>query len=746
MLFNFLSASMVDNIKDTISKLAESVTLDNLSMLALILTGATIITAFVITRFSIEVRTARAIKNINRYLEETPFIDDDNLVEFNKIMKTIPKPMRHEWQQYVLNRSEKPSKYLSQENCLERPFKTSAYAQTIDISYSFINILALLVLTLSLSKLSTATEQLGYVLYNAFMIPALIFVFGTLFRVFLIWIQKVLVSDIYYNFTEFTKKIDKACESMPNFIDYEILFSRKEIKNGIPVLQEYLEQRTLYEEEQIKKAKESEILHDRYNFKGLEIGGALVMERAMKESEFYIGNKRRLEQELDQLESEKDNYKRSYLESQKTDQRKLRDINESLSRLQDSLKSATNKIDGNYIRKQQAEEVKKMQEIEKSLNEVETRYKKDVSTVDGKINEVKKELEEKRTYLEKAITQEFGEYSKKVYDELEKVAGDRNQVKIDEYEKERDEAVKTLEERENLYSELEVLYNEKVTLSDALAEDVDLKNKAIEEINEDFRRLKQKKVVERYFDANGHEFFYDKEGNPYYHDEKGKTVYYEDDDVLEEEVEEAFDGHAIKKESAAESSKQKTKKEMKADKDELREMISELENSTIKLQNEMTTLQEAKKLAEDERNALEVANRNANLEKERILIENEKLKQKMEKGAEVKKEAVKKTATKKAATKKATTKKAATKKTTTKKAATKKTTTTKKAAPKKATTTKKAASKTTAKKTTTKKTTTKKAAPKKTTTKKTVSKKRIDDELTDLLKIISAEDAKKTKR
>lgn len=48
-------------------------------------------------------------------------------------------------------------------------------------------------------------------------------------------------SELYQTFHIFNRFIDKAVSTMPSYVDFEVLFTAKEIKRGIPVLNEYIE-------------------------------------------------------------------------------------------------------------------------------------------------------------------------------------------------------------------------------------------------------------------------------------------------------------------------------------------------------------------------------------------------------------------------------------------------------------------------------------------------------------------------
>ena len=120
-----------ESIVQTIGEWSSKIGLDWIVVAGLALVMLTIIISFIATEFSIEVKTAKAINSINKYLELNPFINEENLVEFNKLMKSIPAPLRVQWQQYMVNRDKKPSEFFTEHNCIDKPFKASGYMRQI---------------------------------------------------------------------------------------------------------------------------------------------------------------------------------------------------------------------------------------------------------------------------------------------------------------------------------------------------------------------------------------------------------------------------------------------------------------------------------------------------------------------------------------------------------------------------------------------------------------------------------------
>ena len=563
----------LDVFTTVINALGELVSTIGIGWLAVIGLGLAILTiviSFIVTQFSIEMKTARAVTKINKYLELNPFVNEDNLVEFNKLMKHIPQPMRLQWQQYMVNRDKKPSEFFTDENCIEKPFKSSAYSSQIVAVRASLICLAVLMFVFNMSYYVYIAEAslLSSFLSSVLVSTVIVFV-GALYLLFLKARRNSCLSDLYYNFTNFQKYIDRACGTLPDYVDYEILFTRKEIASGIPVLQEYLQQRAVYEQAQIQKAKESQVVHENYDFSALGINGSLVMERAMRECEYFIGNKRRILSEISELEGSRDMLDKSYDEKNKNSQRKLRDIQESLDRLKEKLDNTTNLIVGNDLRKQRENEIQKQRQLEKEAEEDNKKYDADKKQLNDQIEAKRAEIEEFRKNAEEALNGEFRVYADKIYKELKDVADAQVKEQVDTLNAEKVELQENLEERERLYVEKSTVCDEKTALVEEygarlteqeamIAEaqkikeefekyssekdneifetkkqlesrnlELEKKDLTIADQKEEIKELKRKKqvIVNRYFDMYGNEIFYDDDGNPYMLDKMGEKEY-----------------------------------------------------------------------------------------------------------------------------------------------------------------------------------------------------------------------------
>lgn len=527
-------------------------------------------------KFSAESQAYKAVTKINEYLAKNPFITDDNLVEFNRIMMKAPKTLRFQWQRYIINRDKKPSDFLTEENCITKPIRTNSYKQGIKNFKLSLLLLCSFSTMFVLASLFTGSFDILKIaqMILSLITPLMAFFIGNSYVMFSNVMYNAIMTDLFYSFANFQKAIDRAVINLPEAIDYEIIFTPKEIQNNIPALQEFLEQRALYDEEQLRKAQESEVEHETYNFDELGVDGSLVMQRALKESETYLGNRRRLLAEIENIQSEKSSVTKDYDEENKNYQRNLRDIREEISSLKAKIETVTNEITRSSLRRQQTAEVEKEQNIEKEIEKATNKYNARIDKLNAEIEKRRKEIEESKVIAEKSLTDEFRHFSDKTYKDLKTLTKKEVEQQVNQLTESNNDLAHQLEEKDKLMAEKLALYEDKVNNYDSLSNEVeenhftidDLKNQ-LSELNQELEsrnqeifevrqelesrkreilkkddmidNFKKKKAVEvyRYFDADGREFYFDDNENAYYLDENGEPVYY-NNPASQENVEE----------------------------------------------------------------------------------------------------------------------------------------------------------------------------------------------------------------
>lgn len=497
-----------------------------------------------------ELKLIRAIDKINGYLYNYQYIDETNLIEFNNKMKKVPKTLRYHWQQYMLYREHSPSYYMSVENCIDRPMKSSAFGANIKIVKTLGYIISVISLILSCGALalSGATGAGFYV--SALAIPAIVLILNSIFVMALQIKQSTNLSDLYQTFHIFDRFIDKAVVTLPEYVDYEVLFTRAEIKKGIPVLNEYIEKRQLQEQEEMKRARLNAVEHEQYNFDAAGNKGTLVLERAMKETETYLNLKHRLTTEMEQLEGEMESIKRTYDNKTKDYQKNTQTARENIDRLREQMEATTNRIESNYIRKQQTDEVKKLEQLDRDQDDATLRFNQEINSLVEEVNKRKAELEEARKYVEDAMLAEYKTFANKVFKDVRADVDAKIKAEHDELVNSREMVISELE---NSLSEVEKLEKENADLKNKLgikdAEFKDELNKREQEIKSKEKLYTQvlKETAEKaqlalggkvesepeydeyggYYDEEGYYrykngTYYDPEGN--YHDEFGGII------------------------------------------------------------------------------------------------------------------------------------------------------------------------------------------------------------------------------
>lgn len=442
-----LLSNIFNSLSEFFRELSGYVTFDYLVLGGLGLLLLTIIVSIIRTGKTYEVKLLKNINKLNKYFAKNPFVNDDNIVELNNRMKNVPKTLRYCWQEYMLNRDKFPSEYMNSNACIDQPSKTSAYANTATTCGIFTVVISVLTLILGFAgKVANDQIRFNVLFFEVFLVPILVLVLGLLFVSFLRARHTSIIADLYYSFHEFERNINKACTTMPAFIDYEVLFTKREIKEGIPVLQDYLEKREIEE----KRAKEEEELnlakYEYYEFDELGVENALLLERAMKESEKYLNVKRDLSQRVNSKETEMYNYQRNFDEVTKDFERKAQAARESLNQLTEQINATTVKIEQNYMRKRYTEEQMKLQQLEKDYELATSRFQKQQEEMQVEIDALNKEIERRRLLIEESMKSECKSYANKIYGQISRTVQEQSKPYLAQITQDKENLEKTIEE------------------------------------------------------------------------------------------------------------------------------------------------------------------------------------------------------------------------------------------------------------------------------------------------------------
>ena len=490
-----LLASTFDSIENFLATLADALQFDVLLYIFIGLFALLVIMTIIRLRFTYEVRAIRSFKKINKYFLKKPYINESNLVEFNRLMKKIPYQLRDRWQYFMLNREGLPSSYMTLYHCVEQPIKTSNYRSTI-VMLKYICSICVVLCTL-LSLFLIAGTLTGKSLVQALIIPMGFFILSQLYIYFLNAKFNAVSVDLYEYYLAFIRNLDKASASIPDYVDYELLFTDKEIRDGIPVLREYLEKRALLDKLAREKAKQNESERESFDFTNLGIDGSLLVERAMTTSQDYLNTRNRLKDEITKLEAEKDKYDAQYISVEKDSQRKLQAIKENLDRLQAQLDASANRIEANYIKKQQSAEKAKQAEIDKNLEDLHVKYAQQVQFLEAEIAKRKEAIEADKKDVSEQMDAEFATYNEKVYTIL------RNKIDQDDADELKVTRAELDSTRDKLASETQEKDNLKLTL-DIKGQEIDTMQSKIDALNDKIAKLtsRDRRNIAKMYDEN----------------------------------------------------------------------------------------------------------------------------------------------------------------------------------------------------------------------------------------------------
>lgn len=440
MISRLLAGSeFIENMFTFLQNAMASVNIDYLLLIALGIIAVIIIIGALRVVFSYESVAMRRIRKVNKYLIKNNVVTDENLVEFHRQMKKLPRRIRDRWQLFMLEREGMPSRYLTTEYCVKRALENSVTENVMKQTKTITVVLSLLTFVLGLfCRLNEAgtvsMANIIYVVLYAAIIPVVIGLLGFLFVMILQARISAVNRDFYDSFTMFVRNVDKATNTMPDYVDYELLFTRKEINDGIPILREYLEKRALEEQRLLEKAKREAVEHSPYNFDDLGVNGSQLIERAVHESESFLLNKMNLQNEITEYERQLSQAEKNMDDIEKEANKKLQVIKENLERLDKANSETTNRVEINYNRRQAKDEMDKKAAIEKDL---EGALAKEQTAIDGfnvEIQRRKQDIETSREGVESALKSEYNTFATKVYDELSAKVTEENSNLVREYE------------------------------------------------------------------------------------------------------------------------------------------------------------------------------------------------------------------------------------------------------------------------------------------------------------------------
>lgn len=389
-----------------------------------------IIVCIVFISRTYESRLLKHVSGFNRYFKKNPFINEDNLVEVNQKFKQVPKTLRYCWQEYMLNRDRQPSEYINSVTCIDQPTRSSSYKNIsntvllITVMVSVLTMFANFVCVYGVyanageADAATALPSVMESFFQILMFPCIYMFIGLFVVAFLKLLESSRYADLYYEFHEFERYLNKACSTMPSFVDYEVLFDAREIKEAIPVLQEYLEKRALQEQKEAEEAEMNANHFENFNFDPVGVESALLLDRAMSEGERYFNFKRGLTERINSKEQEMFNYQKKFDEVTKEYERKSQAVRENMASINEELNNTSVKIEINYLKKRYNEEQQKQQQLEKDYEYAQVNFVKQQQEMEQDIAQLTAEIKEKKLLVEENMMSECRNYSNKVWGEI----------------------------------------------------------------------------------------------------------------------------------------------------------------------------------------------------------------------------------------------------------------------------------------------------------------------------------------
>ena len=495
--------SMLASFEETLAVFFEKLTqsLGFIGYLAIALGVEVLLIAFygIKSAFSYEARFKRGMNKANAWLFQNKTITEENFNEFCNVLKKAPKRVTHFWQNYILYREGGPNLYLSEENLITKPLKTSSWANNVKNLGIATGIWA------GISTLMGFASQANKVwnFSNAtlmLLFPLLVVLLGGIAAITIKGFRVFNLDDIYESYHIFIRFLTNACDELPPFIDLDGPYTKKELSKVSAALKEFYEAKARKEMEEIKRAKKLEERNIEYDFKEVGVDGALLLNRAMMESETYLNKKAKILSEIARVEARKEATRRQFENIQMELQRKIQASKENIQKLIEQQAATTSRIEVGLLRQQQDKEAKKLEELQRDYDKEETRYKGEKDVQEKEIADLSKIIGEGLDEAEKGMLAEYRSF-------LEKAMKAANALAEKNIEKEHKALI-----RENEKNERELI-SVQTQIKRLLDENQTLRAK-IDEFDPNFKNQENRSG---HYDENGNFIYTD--GS--YHDAQG---------------------------------------------------------------------------------------------------------------------------------------------------------------------------------------------------------------------------------
>ena len=510
-VMNSLFCAMDSSLKTFFGQLTENIGFVGYLGILLGIEALFILLFVIKSVFSYEARLKRSLDNANKWLFKNKKIDEKNIKDFNSVIKKGPKRLVYYWQQYILYREGGPSNYMTEENIIEKPLKTSSWKSNIKTLAILTGVWSLVALLCGFASQSSQAVIFQSIAVSLFFM-VLVLVLGAIAIVFLNGRRVLNLDDIYHLYHIFSRFLTNACADLVPYIDFDLLFTAKEIEKGNPQLREYYEARARKAKEEFENASKNDVQVVDYHFENIGVDGALLLKRAMKESELYINKKTSITSQIAQIEAQKDALRRNYENVQMDLQRKIQAAKENIQKLIEQQAATTSRIEVGLLRQQQEKEANKKASLEKDYENEKLRYESSKDELDKEIVQLNKVLDKSFDEVQKGMVSEYQSFFEKVmknaYNLAETKVKEEKKTLIQQRDKNEEDLI-------NVQTQIKRLMDENATLRQRLTENEPKFKEDIGQTPQGHYNEEGNFVYEdgSYHDSNG--LFHDINGNVY---------------------------------------------------------------------------------------------------------------------------------------------------------------------------------------------------------------------------------------
>ncbi len=434
-----LLASLDGTFKSFFASLTTSISYDIIFYAALAVELFIILIFAIKSKYAYEIRMTKSLDKLNRWLFHYKSITKDNVKEFTNLMKKAPKRLTYNWQQYILYRDKAPSEYMSIDNIIDKPLRTSSYSlnirnmNIITLVWTFVVLIVAFASANANDTILTVTIMLSTLVTPLFMLIILV-----LTNIIFTAKKSSNLDELYQNLHLFNRFVDNACTELPKYIDYSLLFTNAEIERGIPELREYYENRARKEKEEFEKAQAEEEKLEQYDFAAVGIDGSNILERALKECEIFLNKKSKILTNIAERESSLESLKKSFDNVQKEFQKKMQVSKENVDRLRQQQEETTSRIEGNFLRRQMESTIAKQENEEAEYENQKRNYLAQKAEYEEQIKNFSIELEKMRENVTVAMESEYETFYEKLFKASVEDAENKVREKFENMRNERD--------------------------------------------------------------------------------------------------------------------------------------------------------------------------------------------------------------------------------------------------------------------------------------------------------------------